>query len=98
MHATAAVLHRGCLARRALAAHYATVGFGINPLPSRARVSVANCPRRFLTCARVPFRQVPAFDFELSVGTVFGVRACGGVSFTVAINPTNGAVTQFCNL
>ncbi|HLX28782.1 MAG TPA: tail fiber domain-containing protein [Casimicrobiaceae bacterium] len=38
------------------------------------------------------------FDFQPSVDNFFGVRATGGVGFTVAINPTNGAVTQFCNL
>jgi hypothetical protein len=38
------------------------------------------------------------FDFQPSVSNFFGVRATGGVGFTVAINPANGAVTQFCNL
>ncbi len=38
------------------------------------------------------------FDFQPSVSNFFGVRATGGVGFTVAINPSNGAVTQFCNL
>jgi hypothetical protein len=38
------------------------------------------------------------FDFQPSVNNFFGARATGGVGFTVAINSTNGAVTQFCNL
>jgi len=38
------------------------------------------------------------FDFGPSVSNFFGVRATGGVGFTVAINPSTGAVTQFCNL
>ena len=38
------------------------------------------------------------FDFQPSVSNFFGVRATGGVGFTVAINPANGAVTQYCNL
>ncbi len=38
------------------------------------------------------------FDFGPSVGNFFGVRATGGVGLTIAINPTTGAVTQFCNL
>ena len=38
------------------------------------------------------------FDFQPSVSNFFGVRATDGVGFTVAINPSNGAVTQFCNL
>jgi len=38
------------------------------------------------------------FDFAPSVGNFFGVRATGGVGLTVAINPTTGAVSQFCNL
>ena len=38
------------------------------------------------------------FDFQPSVGNFFGVRATGGVGLTVAINPTTGAVSQFCNL
>jgi len=38
------------------------------------------------------------FDFQPSVNDFFGVRATGGVGFTVAINPATGAVTQFCNL
>lgn len=38
------------------------------------------------------------FDFQPSVSNFFGVRATGGVGFTVAINPSNGAVSQFCNL
>ena len=38
------------------------------------------------------------FDFQPSVNNFFGVRATGGVGFTVAINPANGAVTQYCNL
>jgi len=38
------------------------------------------------------------FDFQPSVNNFFGARATGGVGFTVAINPANGAVTQFCNL
>jgi hypothetical protein len=38
------------------------------------------------------------FDFGPSVPNFFGVRATGGVGFTVAINPSTGAVTQFCNL
>ena len=38
------------------------------------------------------------FDFQPSVSNFFGARATGGVGFTVAINGTNGAVTQFCNL
>ena len=37
------------------------------------------------------------FDFQPSVSNFFGVRATGGVGFTVAINPSNGAVTR-CNL
>lgn len=37
------------------------------------------------------------FDFEPSVDNFFGARATGGVGFTVAINPSTGAVTQFCN-
>ena len=37
------------------------------------------------------------FDFVPSVGNFFGARATGGVGFTVAIDPTTGAVTQFCN-
>lgn len=37
------------------------------------------------------------FDFSPSVGNFFGARATGGVGFTVAIDPTTGAVTQFCN-
>ncbi|HEY3555588.1 MAG TPA: tail fiber domain-containing protein, partial [Casimicrobiaceae bacterium] len=38
------------------------------------------------------------FDFQPSVGNFFGVRATGGVGLTVAINPTTGAVSQYCNL
>ncbi|HVF65543.1 MAG TPA: tail fiber domain-containing protein, partial [Casimicrobiaceae bacterium] len=38
------------------------------------------------------------FDFQPSVNNFFGVRATGGAGITVAINPSNGAVTQFCNL
>ncbi|HSU44764.1 MAG TPA: tail fiber domain-containing protein [Casimicrobiaceae bacterium] len=38
------------------------------------------------------------FDFQPSVGNFFGVRATGGVGLTVAIDPTTGGVTQFCNL
>ncbi len=38
------------------------------------------------------------FDFGPSVGNFFGVRATGGVGLTIAIDPTTGAVTQFCNL
>jgi len=38
------------------------------------------------------------FDFQPSVNNFFGARATGGVGFTVAINPANGAVTQYCNL
>jgi hypothetical protein len=37
------------------------------------------------------------FDFAPSVGNFFGARATGGVGFTVAIDPSTGAVTQFCN-
>jgi hypothetical protein len=39
-----------------------------------------------------------AFDFGPSVSNFFGVRATGGVGLTIAIDPTTGAVTQFCNL
>jgi hypothetical protein len=38
------------------------------------------------------------FDFLPSVDNFFGVRATGGVGLTVAIDPTTGGVTQFCNL
>ena len=38
------------------------------------------------------------FDFAPSVANFFGVRATGGVGLTIAIDPTTGAVTQFCNL
>ena len=38
------------------------------------------------------------FDFGPSVANFFGVRATGGVGLTVAIDPSTGAVTQFCNL
>jgi hypothetical protein len=38
------------------------------------------------------------FDFGPSVPNFFGVRATGGVGLTIAIDPTTGAVTQFCNL
>jgi hypothetical protein len=38
------------------------------------------------------------FDFGPSVDDFFGVRATGGVGLTIAIDPTTGAVTQFCNL
>jgi hypothetical protein len=38
------------------------------------------------------------FDFGPSVSNFFGVRATGGVGLTIAIDPTTGAVTQFCNL
>jgi hypothetical protein len=38
------------------------------------------------------------FDFVPSVDNFFGVRATGGVGLTVAIDPTTGAVTQYCNL
>jgi hypothetical protein len=38
------------------------------------------------------------YDFQPSVPNFFGVRATGGVGFTVAIDPTTGGVTQFCNL
>ena len=38
------------------------------------------------------------FDFQPSVNNFFGARATGGVGFTVAINPANGAVSQYCNL
>ena len=37
------------------------------------------------------------FDFQPSVANFFGVRATGGVGVTVAIDPTTGGVTQFCN-
>jgi len=37
------------------------------------------------------------FDFQPSVSNFFGVRATGGVGFTVAIDPNTGGVTQFCN-
>jgi hypothetical protein len=38
------------------------------------------------------------FDFAPSVPNFFGVRATGGVGLTIAIDPTTGTVTQFCNL
>jgi Chaperone of endosialidase len=38
------------------------------------------------------------FDFAPSVDNFFGVRATGGIGLTVAINPSTGGVTQFCNL
>jgi hypothetical protein len=38
------------------------------------------------------------FDFGPSVSNFFGVRATGGVGLTIAIDPTTGGVTQFCNL
>jgi hypothetical protein len=38
------------------------------------------------------------FNFGPSVANFFGVRATGGVGLTIAIDPTTGAVTQFCNL
>jgi hypothetical protein len=38
------------------------------------------------------------FDFGPSVSDFFGVRATGGVGLTIAIDPTTGAVTQYCNL
>jgi hypothetical protein len=37
-------------------------------------------------------------SFPPSVDKFLGVRATGGVGFAVAIDPANGAVTQFCNL
>jgi hypothetical protein len=37
------------------------------------------------------------FDFQPSVPNFFGVRATGGVGFTVAIDGSTGGVTQFCN-
>jgi hypothetical protein len=38
------------------------------------------------------------FDFVPSVDNFFGVRATGGVGLTVAVNPTTGGPTQYCNL
>lgn len=38
------------------------------------------------------------FDFGPSVADFFGVRATGGVGLIIAIDPTTGKVTQFCNL
>jgi endosialidase-like protein len=38
------------------------------------------------------------FDFQPSVTNFFGVRATGGVGLTVAIDPSTGAVSQYCNL
>ena len=38
------------------------------------------------------------FDFQVSAANFFGIRATGGVGLTVGINPTTGAVTEFCNL
>jgi hypothetical protein len=38
------------------------------------------------------------FDFGPSVDNFFGVRATGGVGLTIAIDPSTGAVTQYCNL
>ena len=38
------------------------------------------------------------FDFAPTVPNFFGIRATGGVNFTVAVDAVSGAATQFCNL
>jgi hypothetical protein len=53
----------------------------------------ATTPGSFVWADHQEFDFAPAPD-----GNFFGVRATGGVGFTVGIDPVSGAATEFCNL
>jgi hypothetical protein len=78
--------------------NFATVPGGRSNTASAAYSFAAGHRAKATTQGSFIWADSQEFDFGPSVGNFFGVRATGGVGLTVAINPTTGAVSQFCNL
>jgi hypothetical protein len=77
---------------------FAIVAGGISSAASANHTFAAGRRAKATTTGSFIWADSQNFDFQPSVNNFFGARATGGVGFTVAINSTNGAVTQFCNL
>ncbi len=76
---------------------YATVPGGANNNASGAFSFAAGFRAKASTLGSFIWADSSNFDFGPSVNNFFGARATGGVGFTVAIDPSTGVVTQFCN-
>jgi hypothetical protein len=78
--------------------HYAAVPGGALNVASATVSFAAGYRAKATTTGSFIWADSRDFDFQPSVSNFFGVRATGGVGLTVAIDPTTGGVTQFCNL
>jgi hypothetical protein len=78
--------------------HFAAVPGGALNVASATLSFAAGYRAKATTTGSFIWADSREFDFQPSVGNFFGVRATGGVGLTVAIDPTTGGVTQFCNL
>jgi hypothetical protein len=77
---------------------YSIVAGGISNVASADYTFAAGRRAQASTTGSFIWADSQDFDFAPSVDNFFGVRATGGVGLTIAIDPTTGSVTQFCNL
>ena len=77
---------------------YSAIPGGISNETSASLTFAGGYRAKATTIGSFIWADYSAFDFGPSVNNFFGVRATGGVGFTVAIDGSNGAPTQFCNL
>ncbi len=76
---------------------YGTVGGGEGNLASGQYSFAAGRRAKSDTAGSFTWADSTNLDFGPSVANFFAVRATGGAGFTVAVNPSTGVSTQFCN-
>lgn len=77
---------------------YSTVAGGNNNTASGTYSFAAGHRARSTTVGSFTWADANPVDFNVPVNNFFAVRATGGIGLTVAIDPSNGGGTQYCDL